>query len=65
MYDLDGNGLIKLSELRQVLTTIGDKMTNDEFDESFGDDDCCDSEGYFDYKKYVRKVVLNPDYNIN
>lgn len=56
-FDPNGSGKIPLSDLKILLTTIGDRLTFDEFEQftkSF-----LDSKGNFDYKKYLFEIKLS------
>ncbi|KAI9597913.1 hypothetical protein BDF19DRAFT_433022 [Syncephalis fuscata] len=52
-FDEDGNGRIHAEHLREHLTTMGDRFTDDEVDILFKGD-MIDRNGYFDYQKFVR-----------
>ena len=48
MYDKDGNGSISLVELREVLRSMGEKVTNDEINQIIQIADT-DGDGEIDY----------------
>ncbi|RKP11043.1 hypothetical protein THASP1DRAFT_12053 [Thamnocephalis sphaerospora] len=52
-FDEEGNGRINADNLRDFLTTMGDRFTDDEVDILFKGD-MLDRNGYFDYQKFVR-----------
>lgn len=49
MFDKDGNGFISGSELRHVMTTLGEKLTDDEVDEMIREADL-DGDGMVNYE---------------
>lgn len=56
-FDPNGTGKIPLSDLKILLTTIGDRLTFEEFEQftkSF-----LDTKGNFDYKKYLFEIKLS------
>ena len=48
VFDKDGNGLISLHELRQVMSNLGEKLTDEELDEMIREADI-DGDGHIDY----------------
>jgi Ca2+-binding EF-hand superfamily protein len=52
-FDEEGNGRINADQLREYLTTMGDRLTDDEVDILFKGD-MLDRHGFFDYQKFVR-----------
>ncbi|KAI8055469.1 hypothetical protein BDF22DRAFT_677281 [Syncephalis plumigaleata] len=52
-FDEEGNGRIHAEHLREYLTTMGDRFTDDDVDILFKGD-MIDRNGYFDYQKFVR-----------
>eukprot|EP00767_Chilomastix_cuspidata_P004225 gnl/Chilomastix_cuspidata/436.p2 GENE.gnl/Chilomastix_cuspidata/436~~gnl/Chilomastix_cuspidata/436.p2 ORF type:complete len:150 (+),score=77.54 gnl/Chilomastix_cuspidata/436:276-725(+) len=56
VFDKDGNGLVSAAELRHVLTTIGERLTDDEVAELLRDADI-DGEGKINYRKFVHTMM--------
>ena len=56
VFDRDGNGLISAHELRFVMTTAGEQLTDDEIDEMIREADI-DGDGYIDYEEFVRMMM--------
>ena len=56
VFDKDGNGLISAHELRFVMTTAGEKLSEDEIDEMIREADI-DGDGYIDYEEFVRMMI--------
>ncbi len=56
VFDRDGNGVISAHELRFVMTTAGEQLTNDEIDEMIREADI-DADGYIDYEEFVRMMM--------
>ena len=54
VFDTEGNGLIRSSELRNIMTTLGDKLTDEEVDEMIRE---ADKDGYVDYEEFVRNMM--------
>ena len=56
VFDRDNNGFISAAELRHVMTSIGEKLTDDEVDEMIREADV-DGDGQINYEEFV-KVIL-------
>ena len=52
MFDKDGNGLISRDELRDVMTQLGEKMSEDDIDEMIEDADK-NGDGMINYEEFV------------
>lgn len=55
VFDKDGNGFINSAELRHVLTSLGEKMTDDEVDALLSGIE--DSQGQVNYEEFVKIVM--------
>ena len=51
-FDKDGNGFISAAELRHVMTTLGEKLTDEEVDELIKEADM-DCDGQVNYEEFV------------
>ncbi|KAK6195186.1 hypothetical protein SNE40_000663 [Patella caerulea] len=60
-FDREGQGFISSAEMRQVLVSLGDRMTDEEVDEIVK---CCDVredlEGNIKYGQFIEKVLAGP-----
>merc|ERR1712198_726802 len=68
VFDKDGNGFISAAELRHVMTTLGEKLTDEEVDEMIREADI-DGDGQVNYEECYdddAEVILQPiPININ
>jgi len=56
VFDREGNGTISSIDLKYLMTTLGDKITEDEIDEMLRDADI-DGDGYINYEEFVRMIM--------
>ncbi|XP_059611286.1 myosin-2 essential light chain [Phlebotomus argentipes] len=54
-FDKDASGLISTAELRHLLTTLGEKLTDDEVEQLLSNQE--DSQGNVNYEEFVRMVM--------
>lgn len=54
-FDKDGNGIISSAELRHLLTTLGEKLTDEEVEQLLTGHE--DSQGNVHYEDFVRAVM--------
>lgn len=52
VFDRDGNGFITAAELRHVMTTLGEKLSDEEVDEMIREADV-DGDGQINYEEFV------------
>lgn len=56
VFDRDGNGLISAHELRFVMSSAGERMSETDIDEMIQEADT-DGDGYINYKEFVRIMM--------
>lgn len=56
VFDKDGYGLIATNELKHIMMTIGDKMTEEEANEMIAEADI-DDDGLINYEEFVRMMM--------
>ncbi|XP_060602173.1 neo-calmodulin-like [Ruditapes philippinarum] len=56
VFDPDNLGYILSSDLRHIMTTKGDKMSDDEVDEMIEDADL-DGDGHIEYEEFVKMLA--------
>lgn len=57
-FDLDGNGYISMSELKQVASELGEELTEAEIDEMIREADA-DGDGQVDYNEFLRMMMYD------
>eukprot|EP00761_Pharyngomonas_kirbyi_P012246 gb/GECH01012273.1/.p1 GENE.gb/GECH01012273.1/~~gb/GECH01012273.1/.p1 ORF type:complete len:150 (+),score=55.25 gb/GECH01012273.1/:1-450(+) len=56
IFDSDGNGYISATELRHVLTNLGEKLTEDEVDDMIKEADA-NGDGQIDYEEFLHMMM--------
>lgn len=56
VFDKDGTGVVSANELRHIMTTLGDKLTDEEVDEMIREADI-NGDGYIYYEDFVRTMM--------
>lgn len=56
MFDKDNNGFISAAELRHVMTTLGEKLTEEEADEMIKEADM-NNDGQINYQEFVKVMM--------
>jgi len=56
VFDKDGNGFTSAAEMRHILTTLGEKMTDDEVEEMMQMAEI-DGDGQINYEEYVKTMM--------
>ncbi|KAL1468419.1 hypothetical protein MTO96_041497 [Rhipicephalus appendiculatus] len=57
VFDRDGHGFITTAELRHVVTTLGERMTEDEAEELIREADA-NNEGHVDYEEFIKTISI-------
>jgi calmodulin len=56
VFDKDGNGLISVTELRHIMMTLGDQLTEEEIDDMLKEADN-DGDGYINYEEFIKNML--------
>ena len=56
VFDVDGTGRVSAAELREVLTSLGEKLTEEEVEELFSEGQV-DEDGMIDYHTICQAVL--------
>merc|ERR1711879_401121 len=56
LFDKDGTGFLSAAELRHVMTTLGEKLTDEEVDEMIRGADI-DGDGQINYEEFVKVMM--------
>uniref|UniRef100_A0A0B6Y689 EF-hand domain-containing protein n=1 Tax=Arion vulgaris TaxID=1028688 RepID=A0A0B6Y689_9EUPU len=56
VFDRDGRGFISVSELRHLMTHLGEKLSNDDVDEMIKEADI-NGTGQVNYKEFVKMII--------
>jgi len=56
VFDRDSNGLISAQELKHVMTSLGEKVSDEEVEEMIREADI-DGDGYINYEEFVRMII--------
>ena len=56
VFDKNGDNLISAAELRHVMTTLGEKLTDQEVDEMIREADV-DGDGQINYEEFVKMMM--------
>ena len=57
IFDKEGNGLISITELRHIMMTLGDQLTEEEIDDMLKEADN-DGDGYINYEEFIKNMLL-------
>lgn len=57
VFDKDGNGFISAAELRHVMTSLGEKLTDEEVDEMIREADI-DGDGQVNYEGQISFLII-------
>ena len=56
VFDKEGNGLISVTELRHIMMTLGDQLTEEEIDDMLKEADN-DGDGYINYEEFIKNML--------
>ena len=56
VFDKEGNGLISNTELRHIMMTLGDQLTEEEIDDMIREADS-DGDGYINYEDFIKNML--------
>ena len=57
IFDKEGNGLISITELRHIMMTLGDQLSEEEIDDMLKEADS-DGDGYINYEEFIKNMLL-------
>lgn len=64
VFDRDGNGMIKIDELKHVMTNLGEKLTDEEIEEMVAEatnSSSANGDGLINYEEFI-KMMMGDDY---
>jgi len=56
IFDKEGNGLISITELRHIMMTLGDQLSEEEIDDMLKEADN-DGDGYINYEEFIKNML--------
>ena len=56
IFDKEGNGLINLNELKNIMLKVGKNLSESEIDEMLRDADI-DMDGFINYEEFIRSIL--------
>ena len=56
LFDKDGNGLININDLKHIMLTVGNNLSEIEINEMLNDADI-DMDGYINYEDFIRSML--------
>ena len=56
IFDKEGNGLISITELRHIMMTLGDQLSEEEIDDMLKEADS-DGDGYINYEEFIKNML--------
>ena len=56
VFDKEGNGLININELKDIMLSMGNNWSENEINEMFAEADI-DMDGYLNYEDFVRTMM--------
>ena len=57
IFDKEGNGLISITELRHIMMTLGDQLSEEEIDDMLKEADS-DGDGYINYEEFIKNMLI-------
>ncbi|XP_026462100.1 calmodulin-like [Ctenocephalides felis] len=58
VFDKDGNGRMSVAELRHILTSLGERLTDNEVDAMIREADV-DNDGMLDYEQFIQAMTMS------
>ena len=56
LFDKEGNGLININELKHIMLTVGNNITEEELNDLLKEADT-DNDGYINYEEFLRSLL--------
>ena len=57
VFDVKGNGVISSKKMKQIMTSMGEKLSDEEFDLMIREAECYNGDGKVKYEKFVRVMM--------
>ena len=56
VFDKEGNGLININELKHIMLTVGNNLSENEINDMLAEADT-DMDGYINYEEFIRSIL--------
>ena len=57
VFDVKGNGVISSKKMKKILTSMGEKLSEEEFDLMVREAECYNGDGKIKYEKFVKFMM--------
>ena len=56
-FDVKGNGVISSKKMKKIMTSMGEKLSDEEFDIMIKEAECYNGDGKVKYEKFVKFMM--------